>query len=127
MKKVNSVDEYLAGLPPDQRAAINKLRKQIKQAAPEVIEVIGWGVPQFKVNGKYIAGVAAYKNHVSFAPWGGWNGLVDEVELGELAHTEKLIHFTLEKSIPDSLVKKLIQGRIRENERLASEKKTRNT
>ncbi len=61
MDKPMSVDEYLQGLPPEQRAALEILRKQIMEAAPGVVEGIGWGVPQFKVNGKYVAGFSASK------------------------------------------------------------------
>lgn len=114
MKKVNTVEEYLADLPADQQTAINIIRRQIKEAAPNVIERISWGVPVFKVDGKYIAGVAAYKNHISFTPWGGWNKLMDEKELGDVEHTDTLLHFSHEKMIPESLVKKLISLKVLE-------------
>ena len=122
MNKAKNVDEYLAGLPADQRAAIEKLREQIKQTAPEVAEVISWGVPMFKLNGKYIAGVAAYKKHVSFAPWGGWSQLISEQELSEIEHSPETIHFTSEKLLPDGLVSKLIQAQIAKNNELTSNK-----
>ncbi len=112
MKKVNSVEEYLADLPADQVAAIEKLRVQIRAAAPDVVEVISWGVPMFKVNGKYVAGVAAYKNHVSFGPWGGWSSVIDEKELEGIEHTAVTIHFTLQTLLPDALVTKIILGKI---------------
>lgn len=116
MKKVNSVEEYLADLPPDQVAAIDKLRVQIRVAAPDVVEVISWGVPMFKVNGKYVAGVAAYKNHVSFGPWGGWSSVIGEEELEGIEHTAVTLHFTLARPLPDALVTRLIKGKIQENE-----------
>ena len=39
------VDEFLAKLPDDQRAALQKLRETIRLAAPEAEERIGYGVP----------------------------------------------------------------------------------
>lgn len=123
MKKVKTVEEYLSFFPPDQQAAINILRKQIKGAAPDVIEGISWGVPVFKVEGRYVAGVAAYKSHISFTPWGGWRGLIEEKELDGLEHTDTLIHFTLEKMIPEYLLQKLIKLKIAENAAKAGKKK----
>ena len=116
MNKPKDIAEYLAGLPADQQAAIENLRRQVKAAAPQVEEVIAWGVPQFKVNGKYIGGVAAYKKHVSFGPWGGWQSVMDESELEGIAHTGMTLQFTLENPLPDALVAKLVHGKILENE-----------
>ena len=123
MNKPKDIAEYLAGLPPHQQTAIENLRRQVKAAAPEVEEVIAWGVPQFKVNGKYIGGVAAYKQHVSFGPWGGWKSVIDESELDGIAHTDVTIHFTLENPLPDALVAKLVNGKIKENENKVKTKK----
>jgi uncharacterized protein YdhG (YjbR/CyaY superfamily) len=116
MNKPKSIDEYLASVPPEQRAALEKLRKQIKEAAPGAVEGISWGVPVFKVEGKYVAGFAAYKKHLSFAPWGGWSGLISEKELEGYEHTAGTIHFTPEKMLPVSLVRKLVKAKIKENE-----------
>jgi uncharacterized protein YdhG (YjbR/CyaY superfamily) len=122
MKKYASVEEYLADIPADKAAAIQHLREQIKAVVPEIEEKISWGVPTFKLNGQYVAGVAAYKNHVSFTPWGGWNLVVTEEELGDIEHTDMILHFTLEKPLPEALVARLILARIAENEATAKAK-----
>lgn len=41
------VDDFLAALPEDARAALEKLRKAIRSAAPEATEKVGYGVPSF--------------------------------------------------------------------------------
>src|SRR2546426_6488959 len=51
MKKPSSVAAYLRAVPPAPRAALQKLRKTIKAAAPEAIEVISYGIPMFKHHG----------------------------------------------------------------------------
>src|SRR2546422_3335188 len=60
MKKPFSVAAYLRAVPPAPRAALQKLRKTIKAAAPEAIEVISYGIPMFKHHGMLV-GYAAFK------------------------------------------------------------------
>jgi len=38
---------------------------------PDVEECISYGMPAFKVDGKTVAGFAAFKNHLSHLPHGG--------------------------------------------------------
>ena len=123
MKNPTSIDEYLAGVAPEQRAALEALRAQIKEAAPDAVEAIAWGVPWFKVKGKYVVAFVAYKKHLSFAPWEGWSGLISQQELEGIDHTAKTIHFTPEKMLPVSLVKKLVKAKIEENEAQTKVKK----
>src|SRR4051812_45356397 len=71
-RKINSkrktFDNYLAALPPDQRSALEKLRKAIHAAAPELEECIGYGVPAFRLNGRFLVAMAAASRHCSFYP-----------------------------------------------------------
>src|SRR3989441_111044 len=57
MKKASSVDGYLKTVPRSARAALERLRRTIKAAAPEATEVISYGIPSFKHHG-YLVGVA---------------------------------------------------------------------
>lgn len=123
MAKPSSVDEYLARVPPSQRAALKRLRAQIEGAAPCVEERIAWGVPMFQVNGQHVAGFAACKEHLSFAPWGGWGKLVNAEELEGVDHTAGTIRFTPEKTVPARLVRKLVRATIAANEARTGERK----
>src|SRR3989449_6001837 len=64
MKKFASVAAYLRAMPPGPRAALQKLRKTIKAAAPEATEGISYGIPMFKHHGMLV-GYAAFKEHCS--------------------------------------------------------------
>jgi hypothetical protein len=46
--KARTIDEYLATLPADQRAALEKLRKAIQAAAPQAEECISYGLAAFR-------------------------------------------------------------------------------
>lgn len=40
-----TIDDYLAAVPEDARAALEKLRKTIRAAAPKATEVISYQIP----------------------------------------------------------------------------------
>ena len=115
MEKAKDIDGYLVSVPQEQRAALQKLRKQIKAAAPGAIEGISWGMPSFKYNGKHIAGFAAFKKHCSFFPYGALDRLVPAVDLKGFEKTKGTVHFTPEKPLPALLVKKLVKAKLKEN------------
>ena len=60
-----SVDDYLAAVPEDARAALEKLRKTIKAAAPGATEVISYQIPAYRYHG-LLVGFAAFKDHCTF-------------------------------------------------------------
>lgn len=62
-----SVDDYLVALPDDARAALGRLRKTIKAAAPKATEVISYQIPAFRYHG-LLVGFAAFRDHCSFYP-----------------------------------------------------------
>ena len=65
---MSAVDDYLAALPPDQRAALEHLRATIRAAAPDATEAISYGMPAFKQDGRGLVGYAAFKAHCSLFP-----------------------------------------------------------
>ena len=65
------MDNYLAGLDETKRSTLQQLRQYIRDALPDVEECISYGMPAFKVDGKTVAGFAAFKNHLSYLPHSG--------------------------------------------------------
>jgi uncharacterized protein YdhG (YjbR/CyaY superfamily) len=55
------VDRYLEALEEPKRGTLALLRQRILDALPEAEQGISYGVPAFKVQGKTIAGFAAFK------------------------------------------------------------------
>src|SRR2546428_14136499 len=114
MKKPSSVAAYLRAVPPAPRAALQKLRKTIKAAAPEAIEAISYGIPMFKHHGMLV-GYAAFKDHCSLF----MSTALTQAHKKALApyQTSKgTIRFTIEKPLPAALVRKLVKARIGQNE-----------
>lgn len=112
MPRAQSIDEYLAALPEDQRRALGKLRSQIKAAAPRATEGISYGLPTFNLDGRPLAYFGAWANHYSLY------GLPTEAMRADLAglkncYTSKgTIHFPVDKPLPSSLVTALVRARI---------------
>jgi uncharacterized protein YdhG (YjbR/CyaY superfamily) len=109
------VDDYLASVPGDVRAALLKLRKTIRAAAPKATEEISYQVPTFKHNGGLVA-YAAFPDHCSFFVMSTevMRTLADELERYPVGKGS--IRFPPDKPLPASLVKKLVKARVAENE-----------
>ena len=117
---VQTVDDYLATLPADARATLEKLRKTIKAAAPKATEGISYQMPMFKHHGMLV-GFAAFKDHCSFFP-GAKPVATFKDELKDYKTSKGTIRFPIGKPLPAALVKKIVKARIEENETRLSEK-----
>jgi len=109
------VDGYLAVLPEEVRISLEKLRQTIKVAAPKAEETISYRMPAYKYHGALVF-FAAFKDHCSFFP--GSKSIV-EIFAKELAPFEAVagtIHFTVDHPLPQSLVKKIVKLRMKQNE-----------
>ena len=109
------VDEYLASVPKEARASLEKLRKTIKAAAPEAQEVISYRMPIFKYHGMLV-GFASFKNHNSFFVMS--TTLLDnfQQEVRNYSTARGTIHFPFDKPLPATLVRKIVKSRIAMNE-----------
>ena len=63
-----TIDNYLTGVSPDKRAALEKLRKTIKAAAPKAEECVSYQIPAFRLDGRLLVGFCAAAKHCSFFP-----------------------------------------------------------
>jgi len=111
------VDAYLAGVEEPKRSTLAQLRRTILDIVPEAEECISYQVPAFRVSGKVIAGFAAFKNHLSYLPFSG--SVLDQLseELAGYERTLSALHFPVDRPLPESLVKGLIDIRLREVKR----------
>jgi uncharacterized protein YdhG (YjbR/CyaY superfamily) len=65
-QKPTSIDEYLAAVTAEKRAALEALRAEIASAAPDAEECISYDVPTFRLDGKMLVSFAAAANHLAF-------------------------------------------------------------
>ena len=111
--KPRSVSAYLAKLDPDQRGALQTLRKAIKAAAPRAVECISYQMPAFRLDGRMLAWFGAAKHHCSFFP-GAYPIAACRSDLKKYSTSKGTIRFAPDKPLPATLVRKLVRARISE-------------
>ena len=113
--KAKTIDEYLAALSDDKRAALEKLRATIRAAAPKAEECISYGVPAFRLDGRMLVAFGAAAKHCAFYP-GSFPLEAHKDELKDYDTSKGTIRFQADKPLPLALVRKLVKARIAENE-----------
>jgi uncharacterized protein YdhG (YjbR/CyaY superfamily) len=109
-----TIDEYLAGVSAEHRAALQKVRKAVHAAAPKAEECISYGIPAFRLNGKLIAGFKSSARHCSFHPMSGETVTTLKKDLAGYDTRPGTIRFSPQAGLPVPLVRKLVKARIAE-------------
>ena len=112
-KKFKTVKEYIAAFPKTTQILLQDLRQTIRQVVPQAEEVISYNMPAFKLN-KVLVYFAAYEKHIGFYPTSS-PIRVFKKELEGYKTSKGAIQFPIEKSIPKTLVKKIVAFRLKED------------
>ena len=103
----------MAKVPQPQKRTLEALRATILEILPESEEVISYGFPGYRLNGKIICGFDAFKNHCSFFPHSSLVISALEKELVNYKTSKGALQFPINKPLPKALVRKLIATRLR--------------
>jgi uncharacterized protein YdhG (YjbR/CyaY superfamily) len=111
-----TIDDYLASVGADQRAALERLRRAIRSVAPKAEECISYQLAAFRQEGMLVA-FGATSNHCAFYVMS--STLLDDYqdELGDYDTSKGTIRFHPDKPLPVALVRKLVKARLAENAR----------
>ncbi len=110
-----TIDEYLAAVSEDKRAALEKLRKTIKAVAPKAEECIRYQLPAFRLNGRLLVAFGAATHHCAFYPMSSSTVEAFKDELKDYDTSKGTIRFQPDRPLPAALVRKLVKARIAEN------------
>jgi uncharacterized protein YdhG (YjbR/CyaY superfamily) len=111
--KPETIDDYIAGFPPEKRAILEKIRATIREAAPEAKEVISYRMPTFTQDGVLVH-YAAFKNHIGlYPPVSGDAGL--EAALAPYAGEKGNLRFPLDRPIPYDLIGRVVRYKLKQN------------
>lgn len=113
--KSKTIGEYLAALASDKRAALERLRKLIKQAAPNAEECISYQIPAFRLNGRLLIGFGAAAKHCSLYPMSAATVKAHAKDLKDFETSKGTIRFRLDKPLPAAIVSKQVKARIAED------------
>src|SRR2546425_12125405 len=108
------VDEYLAKLDEPKRTTLQQFRQTIHGIVPEAEEGISYGMPAYRLQGKVVAGFAAFKNHLSYLPHSGSVFAEIPDEVAGYVTSRGALQFPIDRPLPKALVKKLIAMRLRQ-------------
>ena len=109
-----TIDEYLAPLSKEKRAALEKLRRAIKSAAPKAEECISYQIPTFRLGGRMLVSFGAWANHCAF--YAGASPVeAHKDELKAYDTRRGTIRFQADSPLPATLVRKLVKTRIAEH------------
>lgn len=114
MASPQSIDDYLARLDDDKRAALEKLRGAIRAAAPRAEECISYQMPAFRLDGRILVWFGAATKHCAFYP-GAFPITAHEQDLKGYETSKGTIRFPPGKPLPAALVRRLVKSRIAEN------------
>jgi uncharacterized protein YdhG (YjbR/CyaY superfamily) len=115
-----TVDEYIAKFPPEIQEILGRIRKVIKETAPDAEEKISYRMPAYLLHGNLVY-FAAYKNHIGF--YLSTNEIdVFKHELSEYKVLKGTIQFPVKKPVPYELISRIVEFRAAENIKKAESK-----
>jgi uncharacterized protein YdhG (YjbR/CyaY superfamily) len=108
-----SIDDYIAGFPPQVRVILDRLRATIRRTAPGAEEAIKYRLPTFVLSGNLVH-FGAFKKHIGFYATPTGNKQFRK-ELSAYEGAKGSVQFPLDKPIPYGLVSKMVEFRVKEN------------
>ena len=110
-----SIDEYIAGFPRDVQVVLERVRNAIRKAVPGAEEAISYGIPTFKLHGRYVLYFAGWKGHYSLYP--STDRLIaafkDDLAPYEVSG-KGTIRFPLSEAVPLKLIQGIAKFRAKE-------------
>jgi uncharacterized protein YdhG (YjbR/CyaY superfamily) len=110
---IKTIDEYIAGFPPEVQVILEKIRLTIRKAAPNASETIKYRMPTFTQKGNLVY-FAAFKKHIGFyrVPTGIESF---EKELSAYETGRGSVKFPFDKPIPYDLIRRIVKFRVKDN------------
>lgn len=106
------IDSYLARLTDSERSTIEHMYSIVRRMVPNATEELSYAMPALKYKGKGLVAIMANKEFLSVYPFSAVDKL--GVDISAYEHTSGSIHFSLDKPIPDNLLRQIITARMRQ-------------
>ena len=110
----STIDEYIANFPKNIQTILQKIRKTIRNAAPEAQETINYQMPTFTLNGNLVH-FAAFEKHIGFYPTP--SGITKfKKEIDHYKNAKGSVQFPLDQPIPYELIGRITEFRVQEQQ-----------
>jgi uncharacterized protein YdhG (YjbR/CyaY superfamily) len=113
-RPVSAMDDYLDGLAPAEKAALERVRAVVGHLAPDAEEGTSYGMPAFRYRGRPLLGFGAAKKHLSIFPFSPAAIETVEERLGEFDVSKGTVRFTPDRPVPDDVLADMVRARMRE-------------
>lgn len=113
----STVDEYVAGFPPETQAVLKELRSIIRAGLPgAAVESISYGIPTFDLSGKHVVHFAGFTKHVGLYPT---PSAMEHfaAELDGYKRGKGSVQFPLGQPLPVDLIRRIVELRLEETTR----------
>ncbi len=109
-----TIDEYIAGFPPDTRRVLAEMRELIAAHAGDATETISYAMPTFDLNGRHLVHFAGYPHHIGFYPIpSGMEAFA--AELSRFKTGKGSVQLPLDQPLPRDLIARIVEFRVAEN------------
>ncbi len=109
-----NVDAYLREFPAEVQALLARVRKTVREAAPDAEEFISYGMPAYRQHG-ILAYFAAFKQHIGFYPPVEGNAALVR-EAARYAGEKGNLRFPYAQPIPYDLIGRIVRHRLATNQ-----------
>lgn len=110
-EKAASIDEYIAGSPPETQALLEEVRALCREEAPGATETISYAIPTFDLRGRHLCHFAAFTRHLSFFPTDrGAQAFADE--LAAYKGGKGTVQFPYGEPLPADLIRRMVRYRV---------------
>jgi uncharacterized protein YdhG (YjbR/CyaY superfamily) len=110
-----SVDEYMASQPKAVQGLLERVRRTIRKALPGAEEVISYGIPTFKLQGRAVLYFAGWSHHYSIYPATERLVAAFKKQLAPFEVNDKgTIRFPFSEPVPVTLIEGLAKFRAQE-------------
>lgn len=112
---IPTVASYIADKPAPARRALKAMRTALRKAVPGAEEVISYGIPALRKDGRIVVFFAAWKEHCALYPVTGKLIAAFKAELApyELSH-KGTVRFPLDQPVPAVLIGRIAKHRAAE-------------
>jgi uncharacterized protein YdhG (YjbR/CyaY superfamily) len=106
-----TIDDYIAGFPPETQELLERVRAICREEAPGATETISYAIPTFDLDGRHLCHFAAFKNHLGFYPTDrGAEAFADE--LSSYKGGKGTVQFPYKDPLPADLIRRMVRHRV---------------
>ncbi|BCU78756.1 DUF1801 domain-containing protein [Luteolibacter sp. LG18] len=112
--RFQSIEDYVTSQDPVKEKTLRRIIGLILTEFPELEAKIAWNLPMIHRQGQYIAGLAAYKRHLTFAPWSAEVMAAFKERLEKFVVFKNCFQIPVDWEVDGALITDLVKARLEE-------------